>query len=425
MNKIKFKIKIKDFVASIMPGIFIIGYNIGTGSVTSMSKAGANFGFDLLWTLLLSCLMTWYLILYFSKYTMVTGETFIQGLKRHIHPVLALGMIIALSIVIFAALIGLLGILADVLHVWSATFFVNGIASVWWAVIITVALYSLLWIGNFGLFEKVLTLLVAIMGIAFILTMFINFPAPGKLAQGFIPQIPENALGSDNSPMVIIAGMVGTTVSVFAFIIRSQVVKATGWKMKDNAIQKRDALVSVILMFIISAAVLITAATTLHIQGLKMNHVAEMIPLLEPLAGKAAITVFTLGILAAGISSHLPNLLVIPWLIIDYRDEVQNTKTLRNRIILFALSLIAVLGVAMRLKSVFLLLLSQASIAIILPVSIISLFYLTSKKSLMGKIANKWIDKIILTFISLFSVYICLLGVKGVVSDIINFLGYI
>jgi len=222
--------------------------------------------------------------------------------------------------------------------------------------------------------------------------------------------------------LVIIAGMVGTTVSVFAFIIRSQVVKTIGWKMKDNAIQKRDALVSVVLMFVISAAVLITAATTLHVQGLKMNHVAEMIPLLEPLAGKAAITVFTIGILAAGISSHLPNLLVIPWLIIDYRDEVQNTKTPRNRLILFVLCLIAVLGVALKLKPVFLLLLSQASIAIILPVSIVSLFYLTSSKSLMGHETNKPVDKIILTLISLFSVYICLLGIKGVIGDIINFI---
>ena len=300
--------------------------------------------------------------------------------------------------------------------------FGNNIASIWWAVIITVVLYGLLWIGNFGFFEKVLVLLVSIMGIAFILTMFINFPPLGELAKGFIPQIPESALGSDNSPFVIIAGMVGTTVSVFAFIIRSQVVKATGWKMKDNAIQKRDALISVILMFVISAAVLITAATTLNIQGLKMNHVAEMIPLLEPLAGKAAVSVFTLGIMAAGISSHLPNLLVIPWLIIDYRDEVQNTKTPRNRIILFILSLIAVLGVALKFKPVFLLLLSQASIAIILPVSIVSLFYLTSRKSLMGNATNKTVDRTILTLISLFSVYICVLGVRGVIDDIINIL---
>lgn len=414
--------KLRTFFASIMPGIFIIGYNIGTGSVTAMSKAGANFGLDLLWTVLLSCLITWYLILHFSKYTMVTGETFIQGVKKHIHPALAIGMIIPLSAVIFAALMGLLGVLADVLQVWSATFFPRGVPSIGWAVVIAVILYFLLWIGNYGLFEKVLSLMVAIMGIAFLLTMLINFPSIGELGRGFIPKIPESARGSDNNPLVIVAGMVGTTVSVFAFIIRSQVVKATGWSMKDQAVQKRDALISVALMFVISAAVLITAATTLHVQGLKMNHVAEMIPLMEPLAGKAAITLFTLGILAAGISSHLPNLLVIPWLIIDYRGEVQNTQTTRNRILLFLLSLVAVTGVALKLRPVFLLLLSQASIAIILPVSVVSLFYLTSRKNLMGSETNRWSDRIILTLIVLFSAYVCMLGIRGVAGDIQLFL---
>ena len=107
--------RIKVFIASIMPGIFIIGYNVGTGSVTAMSKAGANFGLGLLWTVLLSCIITYYLIVHFSKYTMVTGETFIQGIRKHLHPALAIGMIIPLSIVIIAALIGLLGIVSEVM----------------------------------------------------------------------------------------------------------------------------------------------------------------------------------------------------------------------------------------------------------------------------------------------------------------------
>ncbi|MDR1962414.1 MAG: hypothetical protein LBQ50_01385 [Planctomycetaceae bacterium] len=50
--------KLKSFFASLMPGLFLVGYNIGTGSITSMAKGGANFGLDLLWAVLLSCLAT-------------------------------------------------------------------------------------------------------------------------------------------------------------------------------------------------------------------------------------------------------------------------------------------------------------------------------------------------------------------------------
>lgn len=45
-------------VAAIGPGIFVIGYMIGTGSVTSMAKAGADYGLGFLCVLALSCLFS-------------------------------------------------------------------------------------------------------------------------------------------------------------------------------------------------------------------------------------------------------------------------------------------------------------------------------------------------------------------------------
>lgn len=410
--------KLKKIFISILPGIFLIGYNIGTGSVTAMSKAGANFGLELLWTVLVSCIVTYYLIVLFSRYTMVTGETIIQGIKNHIHPSIAIILITALSIIILSALMGLVGILADVLEVWTKTIMTDGISSLTWAISIAIVIYILLWMGDYAFFEKVLAVLVAIMGTAFISTMFINFPTIKELGSGLIPSLPENALGSDNSPLIIISGMVGTTVSVFAFIIRSQIVKEVGWKMKDNKIQKLDALVSASMMFFISAAVLITAASTLHLKGISLNNVAEMVPLLEPIAGKAALSVFVIGIVAAGLSSHLPNLLVIPWLIIDYKNEERNTKTKRYRILLLILSIISVFGVVMGFKPVFVLMLSQACIAIVLPITIACIFYLTSKKSLMNNYSNSSYDFVWLVTILLFSIYVSGLGIKGLIMDL-------
>jgi Mn2+/Fe2+ NRAMP family transporter len=171
-------------------------------------------------------------------------------------------------------------------------------------------------------------------------------------------------------------------------------------------------------MFIISAAVMITAASTLHVQGLTMNNVAEMVPLLEPIAGKAALGVFVIGIVAAGLSSHLPNLLVIPWLLIDYKNEERNTQTKKYRIILFILSVISVFGVAFGFKPVFVLMLSQACIAIILPITIACIFYLTSKKVLMSSYVNRIYDFIILSVILVFSIYVSSLGIEGLIADL-------
>ena len=76
----------RRLLASVMPGIFLIGYNIGTGSLTAMSKAGANFGADLLWAVLVSGLITWYLINFFSRFTMASGLTAMEAFRRHLHP---------------------------------------------------------------------------------------------------------------------------------------------------------------------------------------------------------------------------------------------------------------------------------------------------------------------------------------------------
>ena len=410
--------KIKRAVLSILPGIFLIGYNIGTGSVTAMSKAGANFGLDLLWAILISCVITYYLIVLFSRFTMVTSQTFIQGVKDHIHPGLAILLLVSLSVIIISALIGILGIIAEVLQVWYMTVFGNATPAVLWAIVVGAGIYFLLWMGNYSFFEKVLAVLVAIMGIAFIATALINFPSLSELAGGLVPSLPETADGSDNSPLVILAGMVGTTVSVFVFIIRSQIVKEIGWQIQDNSIQRRDALVSASMMFLIGASIMITAATTLHFQGLKLNNVTEMIPLLEPLAGKATLSVFVIGILAAGLSSHLPNMLVIPWLIIDYKKDRRDTTTGFHRILLLLLTLASIGGVGFGFKPVFIMMLSQACLSIVLPVTIASIFYLTSRRSIMNKHVNTLPDLLVLSFIMLFSLYMSWVGISGLIVDL-------
>jgi len=412
--------RLKNILTSLLPGIFLIGYNVGTGSVTSMSKAGANFGLDLLWTILISCIITYYLINLVSRFTMVSGKTLIQGIKEDIHPSVAIILIIACSFIILIALTGLLGILADVLEVWSRTFISKGIPSIIWAVILAAFVFVLLWMGNYSFFEKVLAVLVSIMGVAFIATMIINLPSLKDLGAGMIPSLPETAEGSDNGPLMVISAMVGTTVSVFVFIIRSQIIQEKGWQINQQPMQRRDAFVSASMMFILSAAILITAATTLYVKGLKMNTVVEMIPLLEPIAGRAALGVFVIGIMAAGLSSHLPNLLVIPWLIIDYRKKERNTRTRFNRILFSSLSVFSVLGLVLGFKSVFVLLLSQTCIAIVLPLTIGSLFYLSTKKGLMGNHTNKISDIVILSLIMIFALYMSSLGVKGLIADLTN-----
>ena len=109
--------KIYRFLLSFGPGIFAIGYTIGTGSVTSMIVAGNSFGMQLLWVLFFSCLFSGVLIYVSGAYYLTTGETALHSIKKH----LPFGRIVALMIIVtvgigqWNSLIGILGITSNVI----------------------------------------------------------------------------------------------------------------------------------------------------------------------------------------------------------------------------------------------------------------------------------------------------------------------
>src|SRR3954468_8246597 len=80
----KNKSKILIALSMIGPGLFLMGYNIGTGSITTMAKAGAEYGMSLFWALLLSCIFTYVLMVAYGQVTLVTGKTSLYNIKIHI-----------------------------------------------------------------------------------------------------------------------------------------------------------------------------------------------------------------------------------------------------------------------------------------------------------------------------------------------------
>ncbi len=411
--------KLKRLIISVLPGIFLIGYNIGTGSITAMSKAGASFGTALLWTILLSCIITFYLLDRFSFYTIVTGETVIQGIKKHIHPAVSWFLTSALVIIILAAILGLMGILTDTVYEGIATFGRDEVTGVWIAIVIGILVFGILISGTNKTFENVMAIIVGIMGLAFIIAVIYLQPSFSSLAKGFIPSIPEEAGGSDNSGFVVIAGMTGTTVSSVVFIIRSLLVKEAGWTLKDMRSQRIDAANSAFFMFLISAAVMTVASETLFVEGIRVNNVPELLPILEPIAGSFAVVLMIIGITAAGLSSLLPNILAMPWIVKDYRGKENPLKKPKNWII-FAFVLYCTLGTVFGMKPIFLMLLSQACLAVLLPVTTISMAVLLHSEKVMGDHRLKLFEIFIWVVIIAYSILMSGLGMKGLILDLQN-----
>jgi manganese transport protein len=403
-------------LALFLPGIFLLGFNIGTGSVTTMAKAGATYGMSLLWTVLISCVATYIMIGAYGRYTLVTGETALQAFRKHIHPAVGIFFIIALTLGVAGSVMGVMGIVAEISYEWSKTFIEGGIAPIYWAAFFVSLVFLIFWNGRTQVFERALAIIVAIMAASFVLNFFLLMPPPVDIAKGLVPSVPDVPEAQGQGPLLLIASMVGTTLFSGLFIIRTTLVKEAGWTIKDDKQQSRDALFAVVMMFVISAAIMAAAAGTLFAEGIGLDKPAQMITLLEPLAGPFAASIFAIGIIAAGVSSQFPNVLMLPWLLADYQNSERDMTLPKYRIMVFFISLLGLVVPLFEARPLFVMIASQALNVAVLPATVACIIYLGNKTDLMGEYRHSVVTNVILAAIFLFSLVTSYMGFQGLLA---------
>jgi len=373
--------KILISLSAIGPGLFLIGYNIGTGSVTTMAKTGAKYGMSLFWALFLSCIFTYVLMVSYGKVTLVTGHTALYNFKKQFKYgwLLSIYIIIALIIGELLALTGIMGIVSDLIQEGIRLAFDGLIIDTGWIILFfVIGLYFLVMYGSYKVFEKVLTALVMVMGLSFLIVFFMVKPSLASLIEGIVPGIPDTpgALG-------LIAAITGTTCSAAVFIMRSSVVAEKGWTIKDLKKEKKDAFVSASMMLFLSGIIMAVAAGTLNVMGVNLENTVDLIHLFEPIGGEVAAYVLIIGIAGAGLSSVFPILLIAPWLVSDYRGTPRDIRSKESRILIILALLFAFGSVFLEERPPALMIFSQAFQACILPAVVIPIFVLINKKHLM------------------------------------------
>jgi Mn2+/Fe2+ NRAMP family transporter len=168
------------------------------------------------------------------------------------------------------------------------------------------------------------------------------------------------------------------------------------------------------MMFVISGSIMAAAAGTLYVEGLGLTKASQMIELLAPLVGSFATSIFAVGIIAAGVSSQFPNVLMLPWLLCDYNQSERKMTLPRYRIMVLFISLLGLVVPIFEARPVFVMIVSQAFQSMILPVTVGCILYLGNRRDLMGDHKNSSMDNLFLTAILLFSIVSSSMGIKGV-----------
>ena len=393
----------KDKIKAIGPGAVITASFIGPGTVASCTRAGADFGYTLLWTVLFSTIATIVLQEMSARLGIVTqnglGEaianTFENSkLKKISIWLVGISIVSGCAAYIAGDLAGTALGLSTLIEVKTNIL----------APIIGVIVLGLVYKGSFKMLERLLTILVALMAIIFITTMIITKPNLNDIFSGtFIPAVPENGI-------LMVIAIIGTTIVPYNFFIHTASAKNT-WKNPDEL----ELYFSISTGGLITAAILITSAVTMR--GVMVKTAADLAIQLEPLLGKYAKYCLSLGIFAAGLSSAIATPLGASYTLAGLFGWKYDNSDNRFKITNILIVLMGILGSATGFNPISLILSSQILNGIILPVVVIYLVYSTSQKKLLGEYRNNKFQNTIGWIVAVISL---ILGGSSLISALKN-----
>lgn len=380
------------------PGTLVAAAFIGPGTVTTCTKAGASFGFALIWALLLSIVATVVLQEMSSRLGLVSGQGLAEAVKNQLKTKWIKFTVLAL--IIAAILIGNSAYQAGNISggvLGLSSIFPNTIIQIgsvkfsYLLLILGVIAGIVLYIGNYKVLEKLLVFLVLLMSFSFLLTAILTKPNLGDLfSETFIPSIPEGGAFT-------IMGLIGTTVVPYNLFLHASVVREK-WNGNADAIpeqlkkSRRDTFYSILLGGLVSISIIISAAA---IHPSEIKNVTDLSKGLEPLYGNAARYFLGIGLCAAGVTSAITAPMAAAYVARECFGWSKDLKSVGFRltwgIVLVSGILFSILGSS----PIELIQFAQVANGILMPVIAIFLIWIVNRSGIMKDYVNKTYQNIL------------------------------
>ena len=386
------------------PGVLVAAAFIGPGTVTACTLAGVNFGFSLLWAMLLSIIATYVLQEMSARLGIITQKGLADVIKQELSNPWIRNSVITL--IFSAIIIGNASYEAG--NIGGATLGMEALFGLSYSklypVILGLAAFLLLFFGNYKALEKVFIFLVLIMSLSFVMTAVLTQPNLWELVKGlFVPSIPEDGI------LTIIA-LVGTTVVPYNLFLHAALVSEKWKSEKDLKLAKRDTLVSIILGGLVSISIIISAAA---IKSTEVNNVLDMAKALEPLYGSAALYFMGIGLLSAGITSAITAPLAAAYVANSCFGWKAEFKDAKFRFIWILILVLGVVFLSFGIKPIEIIKFAQITNGLLLPIIAIFLLWVVNRVGVMGKYKNTLVQNCIGLAIILLSI---LLGAKSILT---------
>ena len=383
----------KKIMAFLGPAYLIsVGY-MDPGNWATDLAGGSQFGYSLLWVLLMSNIMALLLQSLCARLGVVRGRDLAQA-SREAYPMFVNFILYVLAEIAIAACD-----LAEVIGMAIGLNLLFNLPMVWGVSITVLDSFLLLFLLNKGIrrMEAFIVGLILVIGLSFLVEMFFAHPQMNEVLTGLIPSLPGN------TALYIAIGIIGATVMPHNLYLHSSLVQSRTIKRTKQGIKQAirfnfiDSAIALNLAFFVNAAILILAAAVFYKNGMyEVAEIQDAHKLLQPLLGTDwAPILFALALIAAGQSSTLTGTLAGQIVMEGYLNlRIQPwVRRLITRLIAIAPALFTVIyfGPGSTGK---LLVLSQVVLSLQLGFAMIPLIHFVSDKKLMKGFHIKWPLKI-------------------------------
>ncbi|GAA2734586.1 Nramp family divalent metal transporter [Pedococcus aerophilus] len=277
------------------PGLVVAATGVGAADLVATLIAGSKYGYALLWTVVVGCIMKVVLVEGAGRYSLATGRTIYQGWS-------SLGKwttwYFGPYIVIWGFVYGAAAMAGTGLPLHSLMPFLPVAV---WGILSGLIGLALVWWGRYALFEKVCAALVGIMFVTMVGAAILTLPNLPELAKGLVPMIPDGALVN----VLSVAGGVGGTITLAAY---GYWIREKGWTTPGHMrVMRIDNSVAYVVTGIFVVSTLIVGAELLYSANIAIKTGDEgLLNLSDVLADRYGVwagSVFLVGFWAAAMSS--------------------------------------------------------------------------------------------------------------------------
>jgi NRAMP (natural resistance-associated macrophage protein)-like metal ion transporter len=389
--------RVQQFFKDLGPGLITGAADDDPSGISTYSVAGAAYGYAGLWTALFSFPLMSAVQLMCARLGMVTGRG-LASVIRNRYPPWVLWPACALVMIANIFNIGAdLGGMADAMQM------VTGVHSYYWTPFFTLLILALLFWTSYRTIARIFKWLTLVL-FAYVITAFLARPDwAAVLRSTFIPHIEWS-----RSYIAVLVGILGTTISPYLFFWQAAqeveedrahgketLAQRKGATDEELAAARTDVLTGMFFSNLVMYFIILTTAATLHAHGIThIGTAKEAAQALEPLAGKGAYWLFTLGIIGTG-------MLAVPVLAgscayavaegANWRKASLELKPLSAWPFYTTIAVAMLIGLALDfagLDAVKMLFWSAVLNGVLAPPLVVLVVMLTSDKKVMGKRVN-------------------------------------